>query len=525
MFARRFVEDANPPLAELLTLTLGSGWPDDPESFGRLETLAFESPFRAPSARRAARTASGWARYLREAAGVELDPDSLVDVRLGLFAAQERPLLSALGLVREHLRLAAGGWTPPAPRTVVLARVGEAPGGDDRLFELLQAVAAAINRDERVRKALRVAVLPRCDAAAVRLLVAGADLANEPGTAGSGAAGARALAFAASGAVMLGTRDGTLRELEAAVGADNLFLFGLGPLETHAWREGRVYRPQDVYAIDPLVRLSLDALVGSRYAPVARRLRLGEAGALRPARPLARPRRPRRLRPPPGRGARRVRRPAHVHREGDPDARAHAPLLGGAALVSGFGRDLAHALRALARSPGFAASVVLSLAIGIGANAAVFSVASALLLRPLPYADAERLVILWNRSPGLGIAEDWFSTAQYFDIQAGQRGFEELAIAIGANYNLTGDGAPERVGTIRASANLLPMLGARAAHGRLFGPQDATPGTGGTAVLGHATWLRRFGGDPGVVGRSLVLNGEPYEVIGVLERASTCRAR
>jgi predicted permease len=126
-------------------------------------------------------------------------------------------------------------------------------------------------------------------------------------------------------------------------------------------------------------------------------------------------------------------------------------------------------------------------------------------------------VILWNRSPGLGIAEDWFSTAQYYDVQTGQRGFEELAIAIGANYNLTGGGAPERVGTIRASANLLPMLGARAVHGRLFAPQDAQPGTGGRAVLGHALWRRRFGGDPGVVGSSLVLNGEPYQVIGVLE--------
>ena len=187
--------------------------------------------------------------------------------------------------------------------------------------------------------------------------------------------------------------------------------------------------------------------------------------------------------------------------------------------MSGPLRHLGQALRGLARSPGFAASVALSIAIGIGANAAVFSVASALLLRPLPYADAERLVILWNRSPGLGITEDWFSTAQYHDIQAVGRCFEELAIAIGANYNLTdGGGAPERVGTIRASANLLPMLGARAAHGRLFGPQDAQPGTGGRAVLGHATWIRRFGGDPSVVGRSLVLNGEPYQVIGVLEQ-------
>ena len=87
--------------------------------------------------------------------------------------------------------------------------------------------------------------------------------------------------------------------------------------------------------------------------------------------------------------------------------------------MSGFVRDLAHALRALVRSPGFALSVVLSLAIGIGANAAVWSVASALLLRPLPYRDAGRLVILWNTSPGLGITEDWFSTAQYADIRSG----------------------------------------------------------------------------------------------------------
>ncbi len=268
VFARRFVVDANPPLAEQLALTLGSQWATDPERFAELETLAFDSTFRGAFRRLRRTNRERLGAYLREAAGIETDPDSLVDVRLGTFAGHERPLLSVLGLVREHLRLAAGGWTPPAPRTVVLARVGDAgePGGE-RLFELLRSVAEAINRDERVRQALRVAVLPHCDAAGVPLLVAGADLANQPGTAGSGAAGARALWFAASGAVMLGTRDGTVRELEAAVGAENLFLFGLGPLETHAWREGRVYRPQDVYTIDPLVRLSLDALVGSRYAP------------------------------------------------------------------------------------------------------------------------------------------------------------------------------------------------------------------------------------------------------------------
>jgi glucan phosphorylase len=204
---------------------------------------------------------------LRDTAGLEIDPEALVDVRLGSLAGHERPLLNVLGLVREHLRLTAGGWTPPAPRTLVLARVAEAAGAaGERLVRLLRAVAQVVNRDERAR-GLRVVVLPACDEETARLLAAAADLSNQPGTAGSGAAGARALGLAANGAVTLGTRDGTVREIEEAVGAENLFLFGLGPLETHAWREGKVYRPQDVYALDPLVRLSLDALVGTRYVP------------------------------------------------------------------------------------------------------------------------------------------------------------------------------------------------------------------------------------------------------------------
>src|SRR4026209_2374867 len=131
-------------------------------------------------------------------------------------------------------------------------------------------------------------------------------------------------------------------------------------------------------------------------------------------------------------------------------------------------QEARYAIRAFAKSPGFTAAAGLSIALGVGANTSIFSVASALLLRPLPYRDADRLVILWNRSPGLGITEDWFSTAQYFDIKSKHSGFEETAVAFGANVNLTGDGEPERVGTIRVSANLLPMLGVQPAIGRLF---------------------------------------------------------
>src|SRR5688572_22901445 len=105
--------------------------------------------------------------------------------------------------------------------------------------------------------------------------------------------------------------------------------------------------------------------------------------------------------------------------------------------MSTFAQDLRYAFRTFRQAPGFTLVAVLSIATGVGVNTAIFSVASALLLRPLPYEDAGRLVILWNRSPGIGVAEDWFSTAQYFDIKTGHQGFEDVAIAIGANWNLT----------------------------------------------------------------------------------------
>ncbi len=182
-------------------------------------------------------------------------------------------------------------------------------------------------------------------------------------------------------------------------------------------------------------------------------------------------------------------------------------------------RDLRYALRTFAKNPGFALAALLSLAIGIGANTSIFSITSALLLRPLPYKDASRLVILWNRSPGLGITQDWFSTAQYFDIKTGHSGFDEVAIAYGSNYNLTGNGEPERIGTIRVSSNLLPMLGYHAAMGRLFIADEDSTGHTPTALLSYGTWIRRYGSDPHILGKTITINGLPYEVIGVLPKA------
>ena len=179
-------------------------------------------------------------------------------------------------------------------------------------------------------------------------------------------------------------------------------------------------------------------------------------------------------------------------------------------------KDVAYAVRMLAKSPGFTLVAILSLAIGIGANTSIFSILDALLLRPLPYKDAGRLVILWNRSPGLNITEDWFSTAQYFDIKTGHHGFEQVAIAIGGNDNLITRGEPERVGTIRISSNLLPMLGQSATIGRTFSADEDSPGKPATAVLSYGMWVRHYGADPRMIGQSIMLNGLPYEVVGIM---------
>jgi predicted permease len=182
-------------------------------------------------------------------------------------------------------------------------------------------------------------------------------------------------------------------------------------------------------------------------------------------------------------------------------------------------QDLRIALRAFVRNPGFTLVAALSLAIGIGANTSIFSVANALLLRPLPYNDASRLVILWNRSPGLDILQDWFSTAQYLDIKNGHHGFEEIAIASGSNDTLTGEGEPERVGTVRVSSNLLPMLGAKAVAGRLFLLDEDAPDRPATAVLSYGRWARRYGRDPRMLGKSITINGKTYEVVGILPKS------
>lgn len=179
-------------------------------------------------------------------------------------------------------------------------------------------------------------------------------------------------------------------------------------------------------------------------------------------------------------------------------------------------RDLSYGIRVLFKNAGFTAVAVLSLAIGIGANSAIFSVTNALLLRPLPYQDADRLVILWNRSPGLNIEQDWFSPGQYLDVKTQNSVFDDVSISIGGSFNLTGPGGPEHVDGARVSSSFFPMLSASPMLGRVFLPDEDEPGKPATVILSHGFWQRRFGSDPEIIGRTLTLNGNNFTVVGVM---------
>ncbi|MFL5612229.1 MAG: ABC transporter permease [Gemmatimonadaceae bacterium] len=184
--------------------------------------------------------------------------------------------------------------------------------------------------------------------------------------------------------------------------------------------------------------------------------------------------------------------------------------------MTGHLPNLRHACRALLRSPTFTIVATLSLAIGIGVNTAIFSAANALLLRPLAYPGADRIAIVWQRSPGLGVPQDWLSTGQFVDIATENHVFERTAAAIGASFNLTGDGAPERVDGIRATADFFPIFGARALLGRVFDRDDDVPGRSPSAILTFGFWTRRFGQDRNIVGKTILLNNTSVTVVGVL---------
>lgn len=183
--------------------------------------------------------------------------------------------------------------------------------------------------------------------------------------------------------------------------------------------------------------------------------------------------------------------------------------------IGDVAQDVRFALRMFTKNPAFTAIAVLALALGIGANTAIFSVVDAILLRPLPYKNPERLVMVWENATHLGFPKNTPSPANFLDWQKQATVFEGMAAFAERSLNLTGVGEPERLDGRRVSANLFDLLGVRPIVGRTFVADDDKPGTK-VAVLNESLWKRRFGGDPGVVGRPITLNSESYTVVGVV---------
>jgi predicted permease len=175
-------------------------------------------------------------------------------------------------------------------------------------------------------------------------------------------------------------------------------------------------------------------------------------------------------------------------------------------------RDVRYSLRVLVKEPAFALLAILTLALGIGAATAIFTVVDSVLLRPLPYKDSDRLVVAL-RGPE---ASSPVSPADYLDFREQSRSFEGLGAAQAWGATLGGGDRPERVAGLQMSANLFDVLGVPALLGRTFADAEDQPGHERVVVLGHGLWQRRFGGDQGIVGRTLSLDGQPFTIVGVM---------
>jgi putative ABC transport system permease protein len=184
-----------------------------------------------------------------------------------------------------------------------------------------------------------------------------------------------------------------------------------------------------------------------------------------------------------------------------------------------FISDLGHGFRTLLRNPSFSATAALLLALGIGANTAIFSVINSVLLRPLPYEDSSRIMQIWHVPPAKsfpGLTLFSVSPANYLDWQSQSHSFEEMAAYGGARFNIGGKERPEAIQAAPVAPDFFSVLRVHPLLGRTFSPEEDRPGQGHVVVLGNALWRDHFGGDPGIVGQNIVLDGETYTVTGVM---------
>jgi putative ABC transport system permease protein len=184
------------------------------------------------------------------------------------------------------------------------------------------------------------------------------------------------------------------------------------------------------------------------------------------------------------------------------------------ALLEEFTQDLRFGARTLRRNPGFAAIAVVTLALGIGANAAIFSVVNAVLLRPLPWQQPDRAVMIWSKWTSFD--KTWVAEGEVVDYRKRSRTLSDVAAWSDGQVNLTGDGDPERVAAANVTANLFSVLGVQPLIGRAFTAAEDVPNGPNVVVLGFGLWKRRYASDPTIVGRSILINGQSHQVLGVM---------
>ncbi|HEX4438737.1 MAG TPA: ABC transporter permease, partial [Thermoanaerobaculia bacterium] len=184
--------------------------------------------------------------------------------------------------------------------------------------------------------------------------------------------------------------------------------------------------------------------------------------------------------------------------------------------LSELGQDVRYGVRTLVKKPTLTIVAVLTLALGVGANTAIFSIVDAVLLRSLPYRDPDRLVRVFFNEPGVGLRDVRFSKPELDDLQTRAGVFEDVTPIFEGSENVTGAGQPERLDGVNASFSYFSMLGVTPQIGRLFGPQDFVPGFAEKGVISDGLWRRAYGADPNVVGRTLRLDNDPLTIIGVL---------
>ena len=179
-------------------------------------------------------------------------------------------------------------------------------------------------------------------------------------------------------------------------------------------------------------------------------------------------------------------------------------------------KDIRYGVRGLLKRPGFTAIALITLALGIGANTAIFSVVNAVLLRPLPFRDPDNLVIVWEDATFAGFPRNTPAPANYVDWKTQNQSFADMAASHETSFNLTGDGEPERVSAYAVNYNFFPLFGVQPLLGRNFSAEEDRPGANKVALLSYSLWQSRYGGDRQILNRDIQLNGEKHTVIGVM---------